>query len=189
MDGHVSRAAPPGRGSPRACRRAAVAAASGLLGSRRSTPWCSRACGTLRCVFRRTRPSRVSPSCLRWREGSACSFREVPRAIFPCDTRREGRAGLPWQTAFPWRLTSYACGDAVAQCPECRTACPVHDHREREWRCLDACEPQTRSMPASPRPTAGRPERSLSKTSRIGLNGVFDRWSAAARIPKASNGG
>src|SRR5205809_3925476 len=33
---------------------------------------------------------------------------------------------------------------APAPCPECQTACPIYDHREREWRHLDTCQLQTR---------------------------------------------
>src|SRR5207253_7998060 len=47
---------------------------------------------------------------------------------------------------------------APAPCPECQTACPIYDHREREWRHLDTCQPKlgcTRAYPASTaRPTA-----------------------------------
>jgi transposase len=49
-------------------------------------------------------------------------------------------------------------GDAAAQCPECQTACPIYDHREREWRHLDTCQLQTRLHARVPRlacPTHG----------------------------------
>src|SRR5437899_4854805 len=48
--------------------------------------------------------------------------------------------------------------DAAAQCPECQTACPIYDHREREWRHLDTCQLQTRLHARVPRvecPTHG----------------------------------
>src|SRR3989449_9137732 len=47
---------------------------------------------------------------------------------------------------------------APAPCPECQTACPIYDHREREWRHLDTCQPQTRLHARVPRvdcPTHG----------------------------------
>jgi transposase len=47
---------------------------------------------------------------------------------------------------------------AAAQCPECQAACPVYDHREREWRHLDTCQLQTRLHARVPRvdcPTHG----------------------------------
>jgi transposase len=40
---------------------------------------------------------------------------------------------------------------APAQCPECQVACPVYDHREREWRHLDTCQLQTRLHARVPR--------------------------------------
>src|SRR5712664_4722668 len=47
---------------------------------------------------------------------------------------------------------------APAPCPDCQTACPIYDHRGREWRHLDTCQLQTRlhaRVPAwSARPTA-----------------------------------
>src|SRR6266404_4871810 len=48
--------------------------------------------------------------------------------------------------------------DAAAQCSECQTACPIYDHREREWRHLDTCQLQTRLHARVPRvecPTHG----------------------------------
>jgi len=45
-----------------------------------------------------------------------------------------------------------------APCPECQTACPIYDHREREWRHLDTCQLQTRLHARVPRvecPTHG----------------------------------
>lgn len=45
-----------------------------------------------------------------------------------------------------------------APCPECETACPIYDHREREWRHLDTCQLQTRLHARVPRvdcPTHG----------------------------------
>ncbi len=48
--------------------------------------------------------------------------------------------------------------DAAAQCPGCQTACPIYDHREREWRHLDTCQLQTRLHARVPRvgcPTHG----------------------------------
>src|SRR5256712_4788241 len=47
---------------------------------------------------------------------------------------------------------------APAPCPECQTACPIYDHREREWRHLDTCQLQTRLHARVPRvecPTHG----------------------------------
>src|SRR5207244_4292483 len=47
---------------------------------------------------------------------------------------------------------------APAPCPECQTACPIYDHREREWRRLDTCQLQTRLHARVPRvecPTHG----------------------------------
>jgi transposase len=47
---------------------------------------------------------------------------------------------------------------AAAQCPECEAACPIYDHREREWRHLDTCQLQTRLHARVPRvecPTHG----------------------------------
>src|SRR5438046_2605726 len=47
---------------------------------------------------------------------------------------------------------------APAPCPECQTACPIYDHREREWRHLDTCQLQTRLHARLPRvecPTHG----------------------------------
>jgi len=47
---------------------------------------------------------------------------------------------------------------APATCPECQTACPIYDHREREWRHLDTCQLQTRLYARVPRvecPTHG----------------------------------
>jgi transposase len=47
---------------------------------------------------------------------------------------------------------------APAQCPECQTACPIYDHRDREWRHLDTCQLQTRLHARVPRiecPTHG----------------------------------
>src|SRR5881628_2021858 len=47
---------------------------------------------------------------------------------------------------------------APAPCPECQTACPIYDHREREWRHLDTCQLQTRLHARGPRvdcPTHG----------------------------------
>src|SRR3989454_12784604 len=47
---------------------------------------------------------------------------------------------------------------APAPCPECQTACPIYDHREREWRHLDTCQLQTRLRARVPRvecPTHG----------------------------------
>jgi len=43
-------------------------------------------------------------------------------------------------------------------CPGCRTACPIYDHRDREWRHLDTCQLQTRLHARVPRvhcPTHG----------------------------------
>src|SRR5437879_9915377 len=40
---------------------------------------------------------------------------------------------------------------APAPCPECQTACPIYDHREREWRHLDTCQLQTRLHARVPR--------------------------------------
>jgi transposase len=45
-----------------------------------------------------------------------------------------------------------------APCPECETACPIYDHRERAWRHLDTCQLQTRLHARVPRvdcPTHG----------------------------------
>src|SRR2546422_11189398 len=47
---------------------------------------------------------------------------------------------------------------APAPCPECQTACPIYDHREREWRHLDTCQLQPRVHARVPRvdcPTHG----------------------------------
>src|SRR5260370_34379583 len=47
---------------------------------------------------------------------------------------------------------------APAPCPECQTACPIYDHREREWRHLATCQPQTRlhgRVPPNDCPTHG----------------------------------
>jgi transposase len=41
-------------------------------------------------------------------------------------------------------------GAAVA-CPTCETACPIYDHREREWRHLDTCQLETRLHARVPR--------------------------------------
>src|SRR2546425_8221400 len=51
---------------------------------------------------------------------------------------------------------------APAPCPECQTACPIYDHREREWRHLDTCQLQTRLHARAPRrmlDPRGRAER------------------------------
>jgi transposase len=40
---------------------------------------------------------------------------------------------------------------APATCPECATARPIYDHREREWRHLDTCQLQTRLHARVPR--------------------------------------
>jgi transposase len=48
--------------------------------------------------------------------------------------------------------------DAPAPCPECQAACPIYDHRDREWRHLDTCQLQTRLHARVPRvdcPTHG----------------------------------
>src|SRR2546428_12947638 len=45
--------------------------------------------------------------------------------------------------------------DAAGQCPECQTACPIYDHRDREGRHPDTCPLPTRPPP--PRPPAGGP--------------------------------
>ena len=48
--------------------------------------------------------------------------------------------------------------DTPAPCPECQAACPIYDHREREWRHLDTCQLQTRLHARVPRvqcPTHG----------------------------------
>src|SRR2546422_8696429 len=59
---------------------------------------------------------------------------------------------------------------APAPCPECQTACPIYDHREREWRHLDTCQLQTRlhaRVPrASARPTAWCRPRSRGRSGR-----------------------
>ena len=47
---------------------------------------------------------------------------------------------------------------APAHCPECQSACPIYDHRDREWRHLDTCQLQTRLHARVPRvecPTHG----------------------------------
>ena len=47
---------------------------------------------------------------------------------------------------------------APAPCPDCQTACPIYDHRERQWRHLDTCQLQTRLHARVPRvecPTHG----------------------------------
>jgi transposase len=47
---------------------------------------------------------------------------------------------------------------AAVECPECRAARPIYDHREREWRHLDTCQLQTRLHARVPRvqcPTHG----------------------------------
>src|SRR3989442_9430305 len=41
--------------------------------------------------------------------------------------------------------------DAAAQCPECQTARPIYDHRDREWRHLDTCQLETRLHARVPR--------------------------------------
>jgi transposase len=41
--------------------------------------------------------------------------------------------------------------NAPASCPECHAACPIYDHREREWRHLDTCQLQTRLHARVPR--------------------------------------
>jgi transposase len=43
-------------------------------------------------------------------------------------------------------------------CPECQMACPIYDHRDRDWRHLDTCQLQTRLHARVPRvqcPTHG----------------------------------
>jgi transposase len=47
---------------------------------------------------------------------------------------------------------------APAYCPDCQSACPIYDHRDREWRHLDTCQLQTRLHARVPRvgcPTHG----------------------------------
>jgi len=47
---------------------------------------------------------------------------------------------------------------AAVECPECRTAQTIYDHREREWRHLDTCQLATRLHARVPRvdcPTHG----------------------------------
>src|SRR5207244_7798784 len=73
---------------------------------------------------------------------------------------------VPWRSSG-WTSTSRAgpstCGwraaeGAPAPCPECQTAGPIYDHREREWRHLDTCQLQTRLQARVPRvdcPTHG----------------------------------
>jgi transposase len=40
---------------------------------------------------------------------------------------------------------------AAVECPECRTAQTIYDHREREWRHLDTCQLETRLHARVPR--------------------------------------
>src|SRR3989442_15266 len=72
---------------------------------------------------------------------------------------------------------------APAPCPECQTACPIYDHREREWRHLDTCQLQTRLHARVPRvdcPTHGVVQSAVpwaTPGSKFTL--LFQRWASA----------
>ena len=83
---------------------------------------------------------------------------------------------------------------APAPCPECQTACPIYDHREREWRHLDTCQLQTRLHARVPRidcPTHGVVQSAVpwaSPGSKFTL--LFERlaidWLREAAVSAAS---
>src|SRR5712691_1236993 len=66
---------------------------------------------------------------------------------------------------------------APAPCPECQTACPIYDHREREWRHLDTCQLQTRPCARAPRrvPDARRGAERSPVTPNSKFTLLFER--------------